>query len=80
MNSIEFKEEDALEYYFKVSDNDAVNGAKTSRSRNFEIKAHNKEIKIAIINDSIKRIKRNYYNSRSKKVENLIKNIEKTRV
>ena len=43
-----------------------------------QFKAHNKEIKIAIIHDSIKRLKRNYYNSRSKKVENLIKNIEKS--
>jgi len=43
MNSIEFKAEDALEYYFKVSDNDAVNGAKTSRSRNFEFQAPSKE-------------------------------------
>ena len=30
------------------------------------------EIKIRIINDSIRHIKKNYYNPRSKKVENLI--------
>ena len=37
----------------------------------------NKEIKISLINKSIKRLKKNYYDSRSKKVENLIKNIER---
>jgi tRNA(Ile)-lysidine synthase len=42
-----------------------------------KFKKHNKEIKIALINESIKRLKKNYYNPRSKKVENLIKNAEK---
>ena len=32
---------------------------------------------MALINESIKRLKNNYYNPRSKKVENLIKNLEK---
>jgi tRNA(Ile)-lysidine synthase len=46
---------------------------------NFEkFKEHNKEIKIALINESIRRLKNNYYNSRTKKVENLIKNLENT--
>ena len=31
-----------------------------------------------MINESIKRLKNNYYNPRSKKVDNLIKNIEKS--
>ncbi len=35
------------------------------------------DIKIALINESIKRLKKNYYDLRSKKVENLIKNINK---
>ena len=39
-------------------------------------KEYNKEVKIALINQSIKRLKNNYYNPRSKKVENLIKKIE----
>jgi len=44
---------------------------------NFEkFKEHNKEIKIALINESIRRLKNNYYNPRTKKVENLIKNLE----
>jgi tRNA(Ile)-lysidine synthase len=37
----------------------------------------NNEIKIAIINESIKKLKKNYYDLRSKKVENLIKNINR---
>ena len=46
---------------------------------NFEkFKEHNKEIKIALINESIRRLKNNYYNPRAKKVENLIKNLENT--
>ncbi|MDC1092603.1 tRNA lysidine(34) synthetase TilS [Pelagibacteraceae bacterium] len=42
-----------------------------------KFKGYNKEIQIALINESIKKLKNNYYNPRSKKVENLIKNIEK---
>jgi tRNA(Ile)-lysidine synthase len=38
---------------------------------------HNKEIQIALISESIKRLKNNYYNPRSKKIENLIKNVNK---
>ena len=37
----------------------------------------NKDIKIAVINQSIKQLKSNYYDSRSKKVENLIGNLDK---
>ena len=37
----------------------------------------NNEIKIALLNESIKRLKRNYYDLRSKKVENLIKNLNR---
>ena len=32
---------------------------------------------MALINESIKRLKKNYYDLRSKKVENLIKNLNK---
>ena len=35
----------------------------------------NTDIKIALINESIKRLKKNYYDLRSNKVENLIKNL-----
>ena len=37
----------------------------------------NKDIKIALINQSIKKLKSNYYDLRSKKVENLISNLNK---
>ena len=36
----------------------------------------NNDIKISVINEAIKKIKKNYYNPRSKKVVNLIRNIE----
>ena len=39
---------------------------------------YNKEIQIALINESIKRLKNNYYHPRSKKVENLINNLKKS--
>ena len=37
----------------------------------------NNDIKIAVINQSIKQLKNNYYDSRSEKVENLISNLDK---
>ena len=37
----------------------------------------NDEIKMAVINESIKKLKKNYYDLRSKKVINLIKNINR---
>ena len=40
-----------------------------------QFKKLNSEIKIRVINDSIKKLKRNYYNPRSKKVIGLIENI-----
>ena len=43
MSNMSLREGDALEYYFEVFDNDGVNGAKKSRSRNFEFKAPSKE-------------------------------------
>ena len=70
---------DTLDIYFKKIFKDIIKKKGKEILINLkQFKAHNKEIKIAIIHDSIKRLKRNYYNSRSKKVENLIKNIEKS--
>ena len=37
----------------------------------------NNEIKMAVINESIKRLKQNYYSLRSKKINNLIQNLNK---
>ncbi len=42
-----------------------------------EYKDLNYDTKIALINESIKQIKKNYYDLRSKKVENLIKGLDK---
>ena len=42
-----------------------------------EYKELNNDTKIALINESIKQLKKNYYDLRSKKVDNLIKNINK---
>ena len=36
-----------------------------------------KDTKIAVINESVKKLKKNYYDLRAKKVDNLIKSIEK---
>ena len=37
------------------------------------------DIKISVINEAIKKLRKNYYNPRSKKVVNLIRNIENKR-
>ena len=42
-----------------------------------KFKKHNNEIKMAIINASIKKLKKNYYDPRAKKVFNLIRTIDK---
>ena len=42
-----------------------------------EYKDLRSETKIALINEAIKKIKKNYYDLRSKKVENLIKNLDR---
>ena len=42
-----------------------------------EFEELNNEVKIALINESIKQLKKNYYDLRSKKVQNLIQNISK---
>lgn len=42
-----------------------------------KFKKHNNEIKMAIINASIKKLKKNYYDPRAKKVINLIRAIDK---
>ena len=38
----------------------------------------NNDIKISLINESIKKLKKNYYDLRSRKVDNLMKNLNKT--
>ena len=70
---------DTLEGYFKEIFKDLIQKSGKEISLNFEkFNELNKEVKIAVINESIKKLKNNYYNPRSKKVNNLIKNIQKS--
>ena len=69
---------DTLNEYFRKIFNDIIKKNNKEILLNFKkFKELNTEIKIAVINESIKRIKNNYYNPRSKKVSNLIENVEK---
>ena len=66
-----------LEEYLKKAFKETVK--KSSKEILIDLKKFkelNKEVKISILNNSIKKLKKNYYNLRSKKVQNLIKNIE----
>jgi tRNA(Ile)-lysidine synthase len=68
-----------LDVYFKKIFKDLIKKNRKEILINFkEFTKNNKEIKMALINESIRKLKKNYYNPRSKKVENLIKNIEKS--
>ena len=68
-----------LEGYFKQIFKDTIKKTRDEILINFKkFNAYNKEIQIALINESIKRLKKNYYNLRSKKVENLIKSVKKS--
>ena len=68
-----------LDKYFNKIFTDLIKKNKKEILVNFEkFKVLNNDVKIAVINEAIKKIKNNYYNPRSKKVENLIQNIEKT--
>ena len=67
-----------LDEYFRNIFNDIIKKNKNEIMVNFKkFKELNSEVKIAVINESIKKMKNNYYNLRFKKVDNLIKNIEK---
>ncbi len=64
------------EYFTKIS-KETIKKNKNQISINFKkFQNFNNEIKIKIINHSIKILMKNYYNPRSKKVINLIKNIK----
>ncbi len=67
-----------LDEYFKKVFKSIIKKNKKEIFINFKkFKELNNETKMAVINESLKKIKNNYYNLRSKKVGNLIKNIEK---
>ena len=67
-----------LDGYLKKIFKDIIKKTKREVLVDFtKFKKLDKEVKIAVINESIKKLKKNYYNPRSKKVSNLIQNIEK---
>jgi tRNA(Ile)-lysidine synthase len=67
-----------LDGYLKKIFKDVIRKQKKEITLNFnKFNKFNTEIQIALINESIRKLKNNYYNPRSKKVENLIKNLKK---
>ena len=67
-----------LDEYFNKIFKELIKKRKKEILINFEKYAElNKDTKIALINESIKKLKRNYYDLRSKKVSNLINNLKK---
>jgi tRNA(Ile)-lysidine synthase len=67
-----------LDRYFKKIVKNIVKKKKKDILINLKkFKELDNEIKIAVINDSIKKLIKNYYNSRAKKVSNLINKIER---
>ena len=69
-----------LDQYYSGISKKIIKKSKKLISINFrDFKTLNLELKIRIINDSIKILKKNYYNPRSKKVINLLKKFEDNR-
>ena len=67
-----------LDGYFKEIFKNVITANKKEIIVNYkQFKKLNNEVKIAVINSSIKKLKKNYYDPRSKKVSNLISNIKK---
>ena len=67
-----------LDEYLNKTFKELIKKRKKEILINFEKYAElNKDTKIAVINESIKKLKRNYYDLRSKKVGNLINNLNK---
>ena len=67
-----------LDEYFNKIFKELIKKRKKEILINFEKYTElNKDTKIALINESIKKLKRNYYDLRSRKVSNLINNLNK---
>ena len=70
---------DTLDRHFKKIFKDIIKKTKKEILIDFKkFRGLNNEVKIAVINKSINYLKKNYYNLRTKKINNLIKNIEKS--
>ena len=68
-----------LDNYFEKIFKKLINVRNKEVSINFrKFNQLNDEVKIVLINQSIKKIKKNYYDVRSRKVQNLIKNLSKS--
>ncbi len=66
-----------LDEYYKILTKDLIKKSKGEISLSFnKFRSFNDEIKIRVVNESIKKLKKNYYNPRSKKVLNLIRNLQ----
>ena len=77
IQNLSFSKE-TLDTFFKDIFKELIKKRKKELFINFKkYSAVNNDTKIALINESVKIIKKNYYDLRSKKVENLIKNINK---
>ena len=67
-----------LDGYFNKIFKELIKKSNKEISINFsKYKNLSRDTKMALINESIKKLKKNYYDLRSKKVDNLINNIEK---
>ena len=67
-----------LEKYLDKIFKDLIKKTKDEISINFKkFKSLGQDTKISLINESIKQLKKNYYDLRSKKVDNLINSFEK---
>ena len=77
INNLALSKETLNEYLEKILKNTIRKKGKEIVLNFKKFKKYNMEIKIALINESIKRLRKNYYSLRSKKVENLINNLEK---
>ena len=76
INNLSSSKETLDHYYTKIS-NELILKKNNQITINLTtFKTLKSDIKYRLINDSIKRLKNNYYNPRSKKTQNLIKNIE----
>ena len=77
INNLALSKETLNEYLDEILKNTIRKKGKEIVLNFKKFKKYNMEIKIALINESIKRLRKNYYSLRSKKVENLINNLEK---
>ena len=77
IQNLSFSEDTLAEYFNKIFKK-LIRKKSKEISINFEkFKELNEDIKIALINESIKKLKKNYYDLRSKKVQNLIQSLNK---